>query len=128
MSPSARSSNLREVWRAGDLRIDVGTGTVRRDDALLDISGLTFDLLVALVRAAPNYLSHDELLTQVWNGRIVSSATIMQRVLLLRRALDDTAAESQYVGLVKGRGYRFLASVQSDEDEALRPGVVVRYG
>jgi DNA-binding response OmpR family regulator len=40
----------REVWRVGDLIIDVGLAAVERDGEELQVTGLTFDLLVALGR------------------------------------------------------------------------------
>jgi len=101
-----------QVWRAGDLLIDVGSATVKRNGEELQVTGLSFDLLVALVRAAPRLLSMDELIDAVWQGRVVSPETIVQRVKLLRDALGDDAAHPQYVGLVKRRGYKLLPAAE----------------
>jgi TolB-like protein/DNA-binding winged helix-turn-helix (wHTH) protein/Flp pilus assembly protein TadD len=108
-------------WRAGDLLIDLGTGGVERDGATIQVVGLSFDLLVALVRAAPNCLSHDELIDAVWEGRVVSPETIVQRVRLLRDVLSDDAKSPRYIGLVRGRGYRLLPAVQPVNAEGDTP-------
>lgn len=109
------SSNSQEVWRVDNLIIEEGPRTVRKDSHLIDVSGLSFDLLVALVRAAPNCLSHDDAKERVWKGRFVSPDTIVQRVKLLREALGDDASSPRYIGLVKRRGYKILPDVQCVE-------------
>lgn len=109
-----------QVWRVGDLRVDVGRQVVVRDGYEIPLPKLSFDLLMALVRAAPNVLSSDELMTQVWPGLVVSPETLVQRVKLLREALADAhGGESRYVLTVRGRGYRLIASVSLLPQEAL---------
>ncbi|MDX1480539.1 MAG: winged helix-turn-helix domain-containing protein [Woeseiaceae bacterium] len=99
-------------YRVADLVIDAGTHEVRRGDKRIKLPKLSFRLLLALAEAAPNLLSHDELVGTVWPGRVVSPETVTQRVKLLRRALGDDAANPRYVGLVRGEGYRLLADVE----------------
>ena len=71
-------------YQVADIEINAGTREVRRGSEVLDLPGLTFDLLLALVQAAPEVLSHDELEQRVWNGRAVSPETLTQRVKLVR--------------------------------------------
>ena len=87
----------RTVWRVGDLVIDEGQQRVTRGDAVIELPKLSFDLLLALVRNAPNVVSNDELLTRVWPGLVVNPETVVQRVKMLRDALDDPAAEPRYI-------------------------------
>jgi tetratricopeptide (TPR) repeat protein len=72
------------------------------------VSGLSFDLLVALARHAPNVVDRDALAAEVWKQPAVTDETIMQRVALLRRALGDDAGEPTYVRSVRGRGYTLV--------------------
>ena len=58
-----------------------------RDGTELSLGKLSFDLLDALIRAAPTALSSDEIVARVWSGDAVSDENIKQRVSLLRRAL-----------------------------------------
>ncbi len=55
-----------ERYRAGDLLLDAGTREVTRDGREITLSGLSFDLLLALTRHAPNIVSIDELMDEVW--------------------------------------------------------------
>ena len=73
---------------------------------------LSFDLFLALIEAAPNFVSHQQLLARVWPGLVVSDKTISQRVKLLRDALGDSRTERRYIGNRRGRGYRIVADVE----------------
>lgn len=110
--PHISRDEIDEIWRADDLLINVASGKVEKRGEEIPISGLTFDLLVALIRAAPAYVTQEELIASVWQGRVVSPETVVQRVKLLREALGDDASDPQYVGLVRGRGYKMLPPAQ----------------
>ena len=75
-----------EVFLVGDLRVDVGQQRVTRPDMDLALPNLSFQLLVALIRVAPNVLSYDLLMARVWPGLVVSPETLSKRVNLLRPA------------------------------------------
>lgn len=107
------ASNGTAGYRVGDLWIDIGRGEVRRGDTAIPLPRLTFDLLLALVEAAPNLVSLDELMRRVWPGLVVSPETVSQRVKLLRRALGDDVHSPRYILGVRGRGYRLVAPVEA---------------
>jgi TolB-like protein/Tfp pilus assembly protein PilF len=114
------STQIASRYLVDDLEIDAGVREVRRGGELLDLPGLSFDLLLALIRAAPNVLSHDDLEQLVWNGRPVSLETLTQRVKLVRDALGDSSESPRYISVIRGRGYRLKAPVKSGHDEAPR--------
>lgn len=70
----------------GDLLVDVGQQRVTRAGSDIALPNLSFQLLVALIRAAPNVLSNESLMTQVWPSLVVSPETVNKRVHLLRGA------------------------------------------
>jgi len=76
----------------GDLYLDVGQQRVTRAGSDIALPNLSFQLLVALVRAAPNVLSNESLMTQVWPGLVVSPETVNKRVNLLARRSAMTLA------------------------------------
>lgn len=102
-----------EVFRFADLTVDVATRRVFRGDAEIPLPGLSFDLLIGLLRNAPRVLSADELMTLVWRGRVVNQETVAKRVELLRDALGDDVDTPRYIAVVRGRGYRLLPEVQA---------------
>ena len=119
--PSDLLGNVSDVFRAGDLRVDVGQQRVTRADSEIALPNLSFQLLVVLIRAAPNLVSHDQLMESVWPGLIVSPETVNKRVNLLREALGDNAQEHRYIAGVRSRGYRMVAAVSV----AARPALTV---
>jgi TolB-like protein/DNA-binding winged helix-turn-helix (wHTH) protein/Tfp pilus assembly protein PilF len=94
-----------------DLTIDAGRQTVTRTGAELHVPKLSFDLLLALLRAAPNTVSVADLMERVWPRQVVGVETVAQRIKLLRRALDDNAARPRYLTGARRRGYRIIAPV-----------------
>ncbi len=101
-------------YRVGDLLIDIGRQRVTRESVELSLSALSFELLLALARAAPNVLSFDQLMERVWPGLVVTPETVSQRVKLVRDAIGDDSQSPRYIAGVRGRGYRMVASVMPE--------------
>jgi TolB-like protein/DNA-binding winged helix-turn-helix (wHTH) protein/Flp pilus assembly protein TadD len=102
-------------YSVSDLTIDTGTQFVSRDGVSIALPKLSYDLLLALVRAAPNLVSLDELMRLVWLGIVVSPETVSQRIKLLRDALEDDPREPRYIAGLRGRGYQMIAPVKELE-------------
>ena len=100
-----------EAFLVGDLHVEVGQQRVTRAGIEITLPSLSFELLLALTRTAPNFLSNDLLMARVWPGQIVTPETVAKRVNLLRVALGDNAQEPRYIAGVRGRGYRLVAAV-----------------
>ncbi len=108
-------TRTRLVYRLDSLTIDVGTAEVRRGDQPVPLPRLSFDLLLALVKAAPNLVTVDELMDQVWPGVVVNADTVSQRIKLLRLALDDDPKQPRYIAVSRGRGYRIVGQVTAHD-------------
>lgn len=108
MAPAAIG---RERYRVGDLVVDVGQQRVTGPSGDIELPKLSFDLLLALVRRAPDFVSNDEMSAVVWSGVVVSPETVTKRVNLLRSALGDDPAKPRYVAGLRARGYRIVAPV-----------------
>jgi len=118
-------------FRIGDLTLDTGRRLLLCDSKPIPLGRLTYQLLLTLVEAAPNMVSHDQLIDSVWGGRSASPETISQRIKLLRDALSDDPHNPRYVELVRGQGYRLLPRVEVLPDESparRRPRWVVPMG
>jgi DNA-binding winged helix-turn-helix (wHTH) protein/Tfp pilus assembly protein PilF len=102
----------RERFRIADLTVDVEAVSVTRGPGRpVELPRLSFDLLVALARRAPDVVGTEELIATVWAGVAVSDETLTQRVALLRRALGDEAKNPRYLRVVRGRGYQLVPAV-----------------
>jgi TolB-like protein/DNA-binding winged helix-turn-helix (wHTH) protein/Tfp pilus assembly protein PilF len=105
-------------FRIDNLTLDTGRGVLLCDSKPIPLGPLTYRLLLTLVEAAPNVVSHDELIASIWDGRPVSPETISQRIKLLRDALSDDPHNPRYIELVRGQGYRLLPPVEVLPNEA----------
>jgi len=102
-----------ERYRVGDLVVDARAAVVSRAGHAISLPPLTFNLLMALVREAPQLVRRDDLLSSVWPGEFVSDETLSQRVRLLRRALGDESDKPRYIASVRGWGYKLIPSVEA---------------
>ncbi len=103
-----------ERYRVGDLVVDAATGAVTREGRRLDVPPLSFALLVALLRRAPDTVRRADLVEEVWEGAAVGDETLSQRIRLLRKLLGDDTRHPRYVDSVRGWGYRVVAPVERE--------------
>ena len=106
-----------ERYRVDDLLVDVDACAVTRGQTAIALPPRTFDLLVELVRRHPRVVRREDLLERVWQGEEVLDEALSQRVMLLRRALGDTADSPRYIALVRKWGYKVVAPVERLETE-----------
>ncbi|WP_284618723.1 ATP-binding protein [Aquabacterium humicola] len=74
------------------------------DGQPVPLGGRAFDLLLALVQRPGELVGRNELIEQVWPGRVVEENNLTVQVNALRKALG-----SEWLVTVPGRGYRFVA-------------------
>ncbi len=96
-----------------DLHIDRALQQVRRGDAVLPVSGLSWRLLDCLLEHGTDVVDFDTLAREVWAPAVVGEDAISQRVKLLRQALGDDSRRPRYVRSVRGRGYQLCAPPQA---------------
>jgi len=103
--------NAPRIFSFADLELDEGRQRVTRRGTELPLPKLSFDLLLTLAEAAPNFLSNKELMARVWPGLVIAEKTVSQRIKLLRDALGDEHDEPRYIAGLRGRGYCIAAPV-----------------
>lgn len=101
-----------QYLKISDLTVDLNAQRVMRAGATLDVRGLTYDLLAALIARRGERATLQNLVDDVWGGEAVTNEVITQRVRLLRRALHDDPAQPRYIETVRQKGYRLCASVE----------------
>lgn len=87
-----------------------------------------FDVLRYLLDHPGKMVGHDELLTAVWHDAQVLPEVLKTQILLVRTALEDSAASPRYIETVRGRGYRFIAPVSEVHGPDVAPAVVPTEG
>ena len=95
-----------------DFALDTARRELRRGGALIALQPQVFDLLEYVIRNRERVVSKDDLLTVVWNGRLVSESTLNTRINAARTALGDSGGEQRLIRTAHGRGIRFVGEVR----------------
>lgn len=77
-------------------------------------------LLRELAQHPGETVSIDELLERVWAGVVVTPDSVYQAIAALRRILGDDPKQPRYIATVPRLGYRLIAPVLEDIEEAQR--------
>jgi len=104
----------------GDLIVNMQRERVTREGHDIPLAKLSFDLFATLIRNAPDIVSIESLMQQVWPGLVVGPEAVSQRIKLIRNALEDDPKQPRYIAGVRGRGYRLVASVEPLRAEVSR--------
>lgn len=91
--------------------VDRQTCQMSRAGRELPVERRVLDLLIYLVEHRERVVSKQELLEQVWQVRALSDGVLSNTVAKLRRVLDQGPRDDHPIETVRGRGYRFRASV-----------------
>ncbi len=70
-----------------------------------------FRLLVFLIENRDRVVSKDQIIETVWEGRIVSDATLNTRINAARRAVGDNGKDQLVIHTIPRRGFRFVADL-----------------
>lgn len=98
------------VIRAGALCIDLAKRSVRRDDVLVHLTPIEWELLRVLAINAGRTLTHQQLFRQVWTRSHGDAQHYLRvHVANLRRKLEQDAVRPRHIVTEPGVGYRFTA-------------------
>jgi transcriptional regulator with XRE-family HTH domain/KaiC/GvpD/RAD55 family RecA-like ATPase len=94
---------------------DTETRTARRGPTPIDLTGLEYDILVALARRPGRVVPREALMAEVWDENwFGSTKTLDTHIGWLRRKLGDTRSAPRFIQTVRGVGFRFAASEEID--------------
>ncbi|MBX7115880.1 MAG: response regulator transcription factor [Myxococcaceae bacterium] len=100
----AQPGSHSEKLAVGALVVDTASREVMQRDERIDLTGIEFDLLVALVRRAGRVIPRDALLSEAGRGDVVvSERTVDVHISHLRQKLKDDPPK--LIKTVRGVGY-----------------------
>lgn len=90
---------------AGNLKIDMNTYEVSKDNEIIDLTNREFDLLKYLFLNADRVFNREHLLKEVWGYEFGDLRTVDVTVRRLREKIESD--EDKYIITKRGTGYYF---------------------
>jgi serine/threonine-protein kinase len=106
-----------------DWRVRPALGTLERGEGSVAIEPRAMQVLACLARHAPDVVSKQRLIREVWKDDHVTDEVMSQAVWQLRKAFGDEAKKPRYIQTLARKGYRLVAEVsRCASPEPLAPG------
>lgn len=105
-------------FTVGDWRIEPESDRIMRDCETRYLRPQVMELLVYLAKHQGRVVSSEELLDDLWAGKIVTGSTVYNCVAELRNALTDDQDAHPYIETIPKKGYRLRAAVTGLGDSA----------
>jgi TolB-like protein/DNA-binding winged helix-turn-helix (wHTH) protein/Tfp pilus assembly protein PilF len=102
----------------GDFELDVAGYELRRSNRAVKLERIPMELLLLLVDRRGQLVTRDEILEKLWGKDTFLDAdnSINTAISKIRVVLKDDPEHPAFIKTVSGKGYRFIASIQSLPD------------
>jgi DNA-binding winged helix-turn-helix (wHTH) protein len=104
------------IIRFGNFRFDLVARQLTDGGSPVRLGSRALDILCVLVKANGGTVSRDQLMADVWAGRIVEENNIQVHISAIRKALDRTGQSNCHVLTIPGQGYRLIQAHDSAPD------------
>lgn len=94
------------LWQLGPLHYDANQRQISNTEKQLYLEPRQHQLLLCLLQLQGQVVSRDQLIAQVWQGRIVSDGAINRAVSILRKAFAHLDDQHNYIETLPKLGYR----------------------
>lgn len=112
MRRSTQTTKFGTVYRFGDYELDAGQFQITHHGEVQLVEPRSIDLLIYLVENRERVVTKDEILDNVWNGRVVTESSIFTSIKQLRRAVGDDGKTQNAIRTVHGRGFQFVGQIK----------------
>lgn len=99
-------------WQIGQVIFDYSRRELRVGQHSAYLEPKLFTLLLLFVESAQHQVSRDQLIAEVWSGRVVSESAINRAISLLRKAFHLLDPKTDYIETLPKVGYRLMVPVQ----------------
>jgi DNA-binding response OmpR family regulator len=102
----AQPSSVAEKLTVGPIAVDIAIREVKVLGEVKELTGLEFDILVALIRRAGRVIPRDALLSEAGRSDVVvGERTVDVHISHLRQKLGDDPKDPRWIKTVRGVGY-----------------------
>ncbi len=124
-------TDLNRGFHLGEWEVQPLRNTVILEGHARHIEPKVMDVLLCLANSPGEVVSRDQLLSEVWEGLVVTEEVLTRCISELRTALGDTSRQRQYIRTIPKRGYSLIMPLQEiavsnaeavlEEDEIKEP-------
>jgi predicted ATPase/DNA-binding winged helix-turn-helix (wHTH) protein len=109
---SVDPSKLRDgIASFGPFRCNVTERLLKKNGTALKIGSRALDILITLLKRAPEVVSKRDLIRSGWGKLVVNEVSLRVQVTGLRKQLGDGDSSVSYITNIAGRGYCFSGAV-----------------
>ncbi len=108
-----KESKTPPVFEFAEFSFDAAKKLLWRGAETVSLAPKACELLAVLIEHAPQVVSKDELMNQVWNDSFVEEANLTQHISALRKTLGEDKAGRKFIETIPRKGYRFVADVKN---------------
>ena len=111
----------RRIVRFGVFELDLSAGELRKNGVKLRLQGQPFQVLTLLLERSGEVVTREELQQKLWPSDtfVDFDHSLNTAINKVREALGDSASSPRYVETLARRGYRFIAPVQREPENAV---------
>lgn len=111
----------RRLVRFGVFELDLSAGELRKNGVKLRLQGQPFQVLTVLLERSGEVVTREELQQKLWPSDtfVDFDHSLNTAINKVREALGDSASSPRYVETLARRGYRFIAPVQREAENAV---------
>ena len=112
--------------RFDDFELDFGRFQLSKSGCPLKLEGLPLQLLMFLVEQQGQLVTREQIADTLWGKDVFVDVEqgINTAIRKIRMALDDNSGQPRYLQTVVGKGYRFIALINVEEEDAAGGGTV----
>ena len=104
-------ANQKMIFQFNQVSLDTAQYRLCLSGNPVSIEPQVFDLLVYLVENRDRVVTRDELLENLWKGKMVTDAALAVTLQFARKAVGDSGRAQLVIKTIHGRGYQFIAKV-----------------
>ena len=109
------------MYRFEKYVLDTDRRELRHGGELVHLAPQVFDILVYLIRHRDRVISKDDLMADVWGGRVVSESALTTRLNGARKAIGDSGEDQRLIKTLPRKGIRFVGDVCEEKYPAPTP-------
>ncbi len=109
---SSGKPSLARGFRLGKWQVRPDLCTLQEDGQSTQLEPKTMGVLLCLAEHAPQVVTREQFIEEVWNGRVVSDEVLSRAISLLRSQLEDDAQNPRFVRTIPRVGYSLIAPVE----------------